>query len=64
MAAEAEFQEQWKGTITPNKVADLVVLSQGHQGCMSSYTQSNTLGVCQLRQVQSSRSRLVLPFAA
>jgi predicted amidohydrolase YtcJ len=27
-AAEAEFQESWKGTIEPGKVADLVVLSQ------------------------------------
>ncbi|MEP6731919.1 MAG: amidohydrolase [bacterium] len=27
-AAEAEFQEAWKGTIEPGKVADLVVLSQ------------------------------------
>lgn len=27
-AAEAEFQEQWKGTIAPGKLADLVVLSQ------------------------------------
>ena len=27
-AAEAEFQDAWKGTIEPGKVADLVVLSQ------------------------------------
>jgi predicted amidohydrolase YtcJ len=27
-SAEAEFQEAWKGTIEPGKVADLVVLSQ------------------------------------
>jgi predicted amidohydrolase YtcJ len=27
-AAEAEFQDTWKGTIEPGKVADLVVLSQ------------------------------------
>ena len=27
-SAEAEFQEQWKGTLEPGKVADLIVLSQ------------------------------------